>query len=322
MNSITGEEYRPPVLFRNAHLSTMAPALMRRVREISYTRQTIETPDDDFLDLDIYSKQQKKAVILLHGLEGSSNSAYMLGMARALTTCGLDVIAMNQRGCSDRMNRLPSAYHSGKSDDLNLVVDHFSKTCDQLFIAGFSLGGNIALKWAGEYGVHHTRTVKAVAAVSVPCDLAASGERLSHWRNRHYLVRFLRQLKGKVAGKITGFPDMDLTLQQLARVRTFRDFDDLYTAPFHGFRDAADYYRRCSAQVFIPAINIPTLLINALNDPFLTESCHAREACAANPMVRLLTPEFGGHVGFASNTAMTKTFWHEQQVCAFFSGIR
>lgn len=314
-------EYRPPLLFRNAHLSTIASALVRRVREISYMRQSIETPDGDFLDLDICSRQQKKAVILLHGLEGSSNSAYMRGMTQALTAQGMDVIAMNQRGCSGRMNHLPSAYHSGKTDDLDLVVKHFSAHYEQLFVTGFSLGGNIALKWAGEYGMNHMAAVKAVAAISVPCDLAASGDRLGLWHNRHYLMRFLSQLKGKVAYKIARFPGMGITARQLDRVRTFRDFDDLYTAPFHGFRDAADYYQKCSAKVFIPAIHIPTLLINALNDPFLTESCHAREVCAANPMVQLLTPEFGGHVGFASDIAMTKEFWHEKQVYTFFSGV-
>jgi len=311
------EEYQAPVLLRNAHLGTIAPSLLRRPKAVPYTRLTLDTADGDFLDIDTLTLGHRQAAILLHGLEGSSRSTYIIGMAHVLAAMNTDVIALNQRSCSGRMNRLPGSYHSGKTDDLDFVVNHFAPLYDHIFVIGFSLGGNIALKWAGEYASTHPHNVRAVAAISVPCDLSASSDQLARWQNRIYLHRFLRQLVRKVKLKMAQFPMAGIDKRQLASVSTFRDFDNLYTAPYHGFHDAEDYYRQCSARSFIPRIAVPTLVINALNDPFLTESCHAREECAANPRVRLLTPAFGGHVGFASTATLREPFWHELRISEF-----
>ncbi len=279
------------------------------------------TDDEDFLDLDVWQQSSESCALLLHGLEGSSDSTYIRGMAQCLFEAGADIVAMNQRGCGGRPNQRFESYHSGRSDDLDLVIQHLRKTYQRISVIGFSLGGNITLKYAGEKGSNTPSEIAAFIAVSTPCDLMASCQKLNQRDNWIYKTRFLNQLIQKVREKNQLFPEQAIPEARIRKVKTIQDFDDLYTAPGNGFKDAADYYAQCSSKQFVPAIQTPTLIITAENDPFLTPECIPREEAAANPHVQLLAPELGGHVGFATDWRMKQPFWHEERSLDFLRQI-
>jgi predicted alpha/beta-fold hydrolase len=272
-------------------------------------RERIETPDDDFLDIDWYHTNSNRCVIVSHGLEGNSTRAYVTGMARAFLSAGINVAAWNYRGCSGEMNRQRRFYHSGATDDLGTVVDHVAEKFDEIFLVGFSLGGNITLKYLGEPNVH--RAIKKTITFSVPIDLYNSCLEISKPHNWIYSERFLRSLKKKVREKAAVRNDINIDL--LDRIKTLKEFDDHFTGPLHGFRDAIDYYTKCSAIHFIKNIQVPTLLVSALNDPFLSPECYPTEKHAN------LTTEFtkrGGHVGFALFD-QNGLYWSEIRALSF-----
>jgi predicted alpha/beta-fold hydrolase len=311
-------DYRPPLLFKSAHLQTIYPTVLRRVPLITDERERIDTADGDFLDLD-WARQQRspKLAVLTHGLEGRARAHYTQGMAGVLRRAGWNVLAWNFRGCSGEPNRRVKSYHSGATDELQTVLDHVFATTNyrEVALIGFSLGGNLTLKYLGDQGDTVDPRVCGAAALSVPCDLAASSKRLEHWQNRIYMARFMRSLRLKVREKATRFPGQ-LNLEGLENMRTFAQFDDRYTAPIHGFKDAGDYWTRCSCRPVLDQITVPSLLINALDDPFLTPECFPFEAAASNPRLTLETPGHGGHLGFvAFNKA--GDYWSEQRVVAF-----
>lgn len=314
--------YRPPLLHRNAHFSTIIPNRLRPVAFTGFVRQRIETEDDDFFLVDFHYQGANSVAILAHGLEGSSQSTYMLGMARHLNALGMDIAAMNHRSCGGNPNQLASSYHSGKTDDLHLLVSRLSQRYEHVYMIGFSLGGSMVLKLAGEWGSDAPRSVRAVIGVSVPCDLAGSAKRLQHWQNRIYLTRFLRQLKRKALQKAKQFPEAMLDEPAIRSASSFQAFDDAYTAPIHGFGTAERYYAECSSKRFLASIEVPTLIINAENDSFLSRECFPREEVAKNPYVEMLTPTHGGHVGFALDHAMRQPFWHELRVADFIAATR
>lgn len=314
--------YRPPLPHRSAHFSTIVPSRLRAVASLPFIRQQIETPDGDFFEVDFHQRGSESVAILLHGLEGSSSSTYMRGMAKHLDGIGMDIAAMNHRSCSGAVNRLASSYHSGKTDDLDLLIKHLSGRYANAYVIGFSLGGNMAVKLAGEWGQDAPKAVKAVIGVSVPCDLAGSAEQLQRWENRIYLSRFLRQLKHKALQKAQQFPDAGLDEEAIHSSTSFEAFDDTYTAPVHGFGTAERYYAECSSTRFISSIQLPTLIINAENDSFLSDECYPFNEVEQNPMVNMLTPKYGGHVGFALDLAMRKPFWHELRVAEFIASTR
>ena len=220
----------------------------------------------------------------------------------------------SSRCCSGRPNNTPGAYHSGFTADLRQLIQTTDQHA-QVIVIGFSLGGNITLKCAGEGGLPDR--VKAMIGVSVPIHLASSSKELGRWHNWVYIARFLRQLKRKALAKAERFPKVGLDPFAIRASRTFQDFDDAYTAPVHGFKDAADYYERSSARRFLASIEVPSLLINALNDSFLGAECYVDPGVQVSPQLRVLTPAFGGHVGFANDVLMRREFWHEQQVMEF-----
>lgn len=317
-------EYRPPLLLRNQHFNTIYPALFRKVTGVSYQRERLDTPDGDFLDLDWSRTGGDTLLVAVHGLEGDSNSQYIRGLALAANTKGWDAVALNLRNCSGEPNRLYTSYHSGKSDDLDLLIDHLNTQFQyrNIVLAGFSLGGNISLKFAGEQSDRLQGRVRAVAAISVPTNLKASALHLRRYSNRVYLRRFLKSLKRKAIEKLRLFPEeATYTLQDLQRARNFTDYDNLYTAPAHGFRDADDYWSQCSSEQFIPDISVPTLIINAQDDPFLPEACYPHAQANGNPHVTLLAPRYGGHVGFATNHRLKGTFWQEMRMVEFFERV-
>jgi predicted alpha/beta-fold hydrolase len=312
------ENYLPPFFLFTPHLETIFPALLRRVLLTPYTRERITTPDDDFLDLDwLCHKEAREVVIISHGLEGNSQRPYIKGMAKALHTAGYDVLAWNFRGCSEEMNRQLRFYHSGATDDLHTVIEHVAgtKKYSAIFLVGFSLGGNVTLKYLGERNTE-SRISKAVV-FSVPMDLKTSCEKISSPSNRIYSSRFLRSLKNKILIKARQKHELDVSL--LAGIRTLLEFDDRYTAPLHGFKSAIDYYERSSAIRFVNDIRTPTLIINTLNDPFLSEECFPTSMLANHKFVRLQILARGGHVGF---TQFNKNglYWSEQRALEFISG--
>lgn len=317
MPIIRSSTYRPPPLMANGHLQTILPSLLRRVRDVAYQRERMTTPDDDFIDLDWSRNGSRHLALLCHGLEGSSRAPYMQGMVRALNQAGWDAVAYNYRGCSGEINRQLRAYHSGATDDLAIVHDHINRTqtYHSIGFVGFSLGGNLVLKYLGENGLSLAPGRHWAAAMSVPCDLKASARQLERAVNQVYNWRFLRTLIPKARWKARRYPGRIDTLR-LKTVTSLKAFDDLYTAPVHGFRDAEDYWQRCSARKFLDHIRIPTLLINALNDPFLDRPCFPYDAARRNNMLFLETPRSGGHVGFLPYS-LHGPFWHETRVVQF-----
>jgi len=297
------------------HIETIFPALLRKVKEIKYQPERISTPDEDFLDLNWVKNQSKRLVILCHGLEGNSNRSYILGMGSAFYNSGYDVLAWNYRGCGDTMNLKPRFYHSGETDDLLTVVEYASRLkYESISLVGFSLGGNMVLKLLGEHSASASFITRAVA-ISVPLDLDSSCTVISKNENWAYSFRFLRSLKQKVRNKSR---QMDLpNLDKLEQIQTIREFDNWITGPLHGFQDAADYYKQCSSIHFLPNIRTPTLIINARNDPFLSEKCYPTDINAA--YIKYLYPEHGGHVGFALFNK-NRLYWSEIMALKFISG--
>jgi predicted alpha/beta-fold hydrolase len=318
--------YRPPRWLRSGHLQTVLPTLFRRVGGVAYRRERIETPDGDFLDLDWAEAGggARRLVVISHGLEGSSDRAYVRGMAWAFLRRGWDALAWNARGCSGEPNRLFRSYHSGATEDLDAVVQHaLARPCggpyEAVGLVGFSLGGNVTMKYLGERGDAVDPRVVGSVAFSVPCDLASSAARLAQRENTAYLRRFMWSLSDKLEAKRARFPDQFGDMDP-GRMRTFADFDGAYTAPAHGFADAEDYWRRASSRPFLPGIRRPTLLVNALDDPFLTPACFPEAEARANPHVHLLTPRWGGHVGFMHERPGGR-YWSEDVATVFLEAV-
>lgn len=274
----------------------------------------MELMDGDFVDLDWLRGGKGRLVILSHGLEGSSEAVYIRKVARVLLARGWDVMAWSYRGCGGEVNRLKRSYHSGESDDLRQVVAHAAGGYDGVALVGFSLGGNISLKYLGEAEPHSK--VKAAVAISAPVDLAASARVLDQRRgNRIYLKRFLKSLIAKIEAKALKFPGEFDTLG-LRDIRSFQEFDDRYTAPLHGFADAAEYWAKSSSLQFLHKIKVPTLLVNARNDPFLSDESFPVEVAEGSRWLHLEAPASGGHVGFVDRRVGTR--WMGQRVVEFF----
>ncbi len=310
----------PPFWLRNAHLQTVWPTVFRRVNIAAPEKERILTPDDDFLDLDWYRGGNSRLLVLSHGLEGSSRRPYILGLARAARAAGWDVLAWNFRSCSGELNRQPRFYHSGAWEDLDLVVRHgLEQGYARVVLGGFSIGGNLTLVYLGQHAKHLPKELAGAVVFSVPCDLAGSAERLARPANRLYMRRFLRELGNKMRRKHARFPEV-FNLDGLDEIRNFQEFDDRYTAPLHGFQNAGDYWRRCSSAGCIEPINLPALIINARDDPFLSERCYPKDAVDANPRVTLETPRHGGHLGFVSRPT-DGVYWSEERALAFLEEI-
>lgn len=308
--------YKPSKLLFNAHLETIFPALLRRVKFAPYQRERISTPDDDFLDLDWAKQGSSKLVIISHGLEGNSSKPYIRGMAKAFHSNGYDILAWNFRGCSGEINKKLRFYHSGATDDLQTVIDH-AKTLgyNEIYLIGFSLGGNVTLKYLGEQSSKVSSLIKKAVAISVPLNLHSSCLKISEPDNAIYSNRFLRNLKKKVRKKSALMPDK-ISTTGLNKIKTLTDFDDTYTAPIHGFKNAIDYYTMCSSLYFLNDIKVPSLVLNALNDPFLAPDCHPVEEYKEHKFVTVEAPYHGGHVGF-SQPSKHKLYWSEIRALSF-----
>lgn len=310
--------FKPPFLLRNGHVQTILPVVFPRRSRVIYERERLELEDGDFIDLDWSRSDRERLAILLHGLEGCTDNGYIVGMAAALNAAGWDVLAWNFRGCSGELNRLPRFYHSGETGDLTAVIQRAATSYSKIVPVGFSLGGNVVLKYLGEAKPHPA--VAGGVAISTPVNLAESARALDQRRiNGIYLHRFLATLIAKVEAKALKFPE-SFDLDGIRKMRSFQEFDDRYTARLHGFRDAEDYWRQSSSRQFLRGISVPTLLLNAKNDPFLTPESFPFEEAERSESLFFEASDSGGHVGFL-DFAKGMTPWHEARVVRFLQTI-
>ena len=311
MPLIDCSQYRPPFPFTNGHIATIYPALNRKIVRPDFIRERIHTVDKDFLDIDTLSKpNNKKVAFLFHGLEGNTDSQYMKAAASLLYKNNYDVIATNFRGCSGVPNNKINTYHSGFTDDVRFIIESYAGAYDECAIIGYSLGGNVSLKYLGEAPSQVHASVKTVIAVSVPIDLSAGSQQLKKKVNYFYAQNFLKTLNEKMREKDRQFPNqIDISL--LDKVKTIWDFDEYFSAPLNGFDGAEDYYSKANSLQFLPEIKIPAHLVSSLDDPFLSESCFPFAEAKKNKNIFLHAPKYGGHVGFYERG---KTYWIESKI--------
>ncbi|MFN8353255.1 MAG: alpha/beta fold hydrolase [Spirosomataceae bacterium] len=332
MPLIEQSTYRPPRWLKNKqHLQTIIPSAFRKVSGVDYVRERLELPDGDFLDLDwsfaantILPKPPDSArplVILSHGLEGSSERTYMLGMVRTFNQKGYDALAWNLRGCSGEPNRLERFYHHGATDDLKAVIDYVLALgrYHEIVLVGFSLGGNLVLKYLGEQAESTPNAIKKAVAMSAPCDLLSSAPLLSNGlMSRFYARRFKNKLLAKVKAKAQKGIISAEKANRLLAINSLEELTETYVAPLHGFVDAEDYYIKNSSMYYLENIRVPTLLFNASNDPMLSEGCSPTSTCRQSSYVFLeVTPE-GGHCGFLPDKLMDGwMYWSEWRTLQF-----
>ena len=320
--------FEPAWWLPGPHAQTVAGRFLRPTRGVRYRRERIDTPDGDFIDLDWASVTGPRApaddaplALVVHGLEGSAQSAYVLETCRALWERGIRSVALNFRSCGGEPNRLPRFYHAGDTGDIGFVLDLLVERHPGVPLAavGFSLGANVLLKYLGERGT--SARVRAAAAISIPFDLSAGADKLSaSVAGRMYTGIFIRSLQAKYRQKgrlMEGACDE----RRAFSARGFREFDDAVTARLHGFRDVDDYYGSSSSGQFLPRVRVPTLLVHAEDDPFVPGGAIRRDAIAANPwLVPAITPH-GGHVGFIAGPPWRPRFWAEAEAARFIAEV-
>jgi predicted alpha/beta-fold hydrolase len=308
-------DYKPPLWLRNGHVQSVWPSLFRKVSLAEPVRESLPTEDDDELHLDWYRQGNDRLAVLSHGLEGHSQRPYMQGLARALLNDGWDVLAWNFRSCGGVMNHQPRFYHSGATGDLDRVVQHgLAQGYGKVMLSGFSMGGNLTLLYLGQQSEQVDSRICGAVTYSVPCDLAGSADTLARPSRRIYMQRFLRDLHVKMEEKSKRFPGL-IDVAGFENIRSFHEFDDRYTAPLHGFRDARDYWANCSALWTLKDIRVPALMVNAADDPFLSLRCFPESRAQLGAYVRLEAPCWGGHVGFVEHV-QDGYYWSERRAVA------
>jgi len=317
MPLINKSNYHAPLFLQNGHIQSIYPTLFRKFDTCFYERERIFTPDDDFLDIDWSRTGSNKLAIISHGLEGNSHRNYVVGMVKMLNRNGWDALAWNYRSCSGEMNRRLRFYNSGTIDDLEVVIEHASKieSYKEIVLIGFSMGGNLSLLYLGNKGSRVDSKIGRSVVFSVPCDLKASTRELAKFKNRIYMGRFLKTLHQKIRTKMKLMPGQ-INDDNYHLIKNFKDYDDRYTAPLHGFNNAEDYWSKCSSNRFIPEIKIPTLIVNACNDPFIADGCYPVNETSDSKCVYLETPRSGGHVGFMQ-FKRDKSYWSEERTIEF-----
>ena len=323
--------FQTPRWLRHPHAQTLYAALLAPVGRPLWQRASWTTPDDDFIHVDyLPGTPGAPLLVIFHGLEGSTDSRYSRALALAAQARGWSVCAPNFRSCSGIMNRAPRLYHAGDSAEIDWIlkrawtlgsdptlVGSDPKVQRPMFAVGVSLGGNMLLKWLGEQGASAKQILGAAAAVAAPLDLAAVGENLSLGFNRVYTHHFLTTLKQKARAKFAQHPHL-FDLQRTLASRTMRDFDDHFMGPLHGFRDAEDYWVRASSRQFLSLIQVPTLLLNAQDDPFMPAGVLPNDRQCATAVRRDFSAQ-GGHVGFVSGDFPGHLNWMPQRVLDFLA---
>ena len=322
---VIDSEFKPLRKYRNAYIQTILPTLFRKVETVNYTRQRIATVDGDFIDLDwsLAAEDRRTAdslAVICHGLEGSSDRAYMLGMVKAFNARGIDAVAYNYRGCSGEMNLSRKFYSAGATGDLQEVLDTINsqRYYQTIYLVGFSLGGNLVLKYGGEKGKDTHPAIKGIAAISAPCDLHSSSLELLKAKNYMISLRFLIMLRKKLIEKSNLYPELKRIDPKA--IKDLKQFDDQVTAPLAGYIDAEDYWYKASCIRELEQIIIPTLIINAADDPILGLECYPYQEARDNEFIHLEVPARGGHVGFMHRPNQTE-YWHETKTVEFLAKI-
>ena len=319
--------FKPAFCLKSAHLQTLFAALFRRQSLPDVEIETFEFDDGDFTECYWHHRpgpgSKKPIVVLFHGLQGSFHSPYIQGIMHALYKAGYSSVLMHFRGCSGRENRLPRSYHSGDTADALAWLKHLKTQYpgSPLYAAGYSLGGNMLLKLLGEQG--SDSPLEAAVSISAPLQLEISAKRMEKGFSRLYQNYLLRDLKRALERKYDSHPISELIgleREAIGKLDTFCAFDDAYTAPIHGFSSADEYYRRSSARQFLKYIEIPTLIIQALDDPFMTEEV-LPDASELSDRVALEVYRHGGHVGFVSGNLIDPKYWLEDRIVEFFDNI-
>ena len=324
MSHLDTQAYRAPIWLPGGHLQTIYASLFIRAPSVDYRRERLELPDGDFLDFDwVDGLAGAPVVVLFHGLEGSANSHYARKLMATARARGWHGAVAHFRGCSGEDNRLPRAYFAGDSEDIESILRHVKSrhASAPVYAVGVSLGGNALLKWLGEQQESAHNLVECAAGVSAPVDLTAAGNALDRGFNRRvYTARFLATLKKKALRKAQQFAGM-LDAKAISAATTFREFDTLVTARLHGFRDADDYWFKVSSKPLLKSITVPTLIINARNDPFLPATA-LPEAADISPAITLEQPATGGHVSFPSGPFPGNLDWLSQRLMQHFDTQR
>lgn len=311
--------FEPHFFFRNKHFNTLYRYLFSK-EKIQYRRVRISTPDSDFIDLDFSTSNAQNIVIGVHGLEGSSASAYIQSLGIYARKKGYDFVAVNLRGCSGENNQKLYSYHSGKTEDIVTVLQFIRSaySYENYYLVGYSLGANLVLKFMGEFATTHAQWIKACVGVSVPCDLKATALTLDAPKNWLYRKGFLMTLKRKALQKVKAFPQSGITIDSIKKIASLVSYDQYFTAPANGFASAFDYYKKSGCKQFLSKIQGPVLLITALDDPFFNEKCYPYAEASNNKQVSLLFPKYGGHVGFYEGFSKKKQNWLERVIFTFF----
>ena len=315
---ILKSNFSPTLPFKNGHFNTMyRPLFMKAVG--TYTRKRVTTWDADFIDLDFTTVGSKTIVLLIHGLEGSSNSHYMVSASQMLNNNGFDAVCMNLRGCSGEDNLLLQTYHSGKTDDIKFIIEYLIENYQykNIAIVGFSLGGNMTLKYLGEFANELPTQVKGGVAVSVPIDLTSAQAEMNKLKNKIYMQEFMRTMKIKLLQKKEKFPDFKLDKKLLYKATKFRHIEKQFTVPVFGFKSSEDYWTKASCKPYISKIKTTALLINAKDDSFLSKECYPFKEAENSNNFYFMQPDYGGHVGFISSFNVAENSWLEQQVVQF-----
>jgi uncharacterized protein len=318
--------FHPARWLPGAHAQTIAGKYVRPKTGVAYRRERVDTPDGDFLDLDFATVEggpelapDTPLLVLVHGLEGSAQSGYVLETCRAAYEHGMRAVAMNFRSCSGELNRARRFYHAGETSDLAFVLDLLASRypAASLGAVGFSLGANVLLKYLGERG--DSSRARAAAAVSIPFDLGSGSEKLSRsFLGRAYMGIFIRSLQRKFNEKRPLIGDA-VDAGAVLRARTLRDFDDAATARLHGFHDVDHYYGSQSSKNYLHGIRVPTLLVHALDDPFVDENAIPYDAIEANPHLVPVFTDAGGHVAFVTGPPWAPRFWAEREAARFLA---
>ena len=321
MPLIQASAYRAKGVFQNAHINTIYPSLFRRIPSIYNRRERLYTPDDDFLDVDWVEKGNKRLVIALHGLEGSSQNHYVVWMLKYFSDRGWDGLGVNFRSCSGEMNKTVRSYNMGETEDIHFVIKEIlsRNRYDQIILVGFSLGGNVCLNYFGREPDRIPEEMVGGLAFSVPCHLTTASRVMNHWSNKVYLYRFLISLNQKAEQKSKSFPNEFEWSKPYPM--SFDTFDERYTAPVHGYNSAVHYWDASSSSHHFDKIERPVLLINAIDDPFLSKECFPKSLAKKHPHFYLEMPKHGGHIGFVGPTTADRSFWTEQRAFSFVQEV-
>lgn len=302
---------RPPFYYLNGHWETILPSMFRKIKGVHYKRETIDTPDDDFLNIDWLKVNHSKLLVISHGLEGGSDRHYAMGLAKLFHQNGWDVAAWNNRSCNGPINKQKILYHHAATYDLRTVINHIMAhhQYDEIAMVGISMGGGQTLRYLGEHHEYPVpEVIKRAVVISAPVSLIESAKTLVRKENKVYEQRFLKKLKHKIRAKAEQFPEIDI--EGLDEMDTLKAFDDKYSGPLHGFKDAKEFYAFCDPFPFVKKIDREVLILNALNDPLLVGKCFPYELAEASANIFLETPKRGGHVGFAR---LGKEFTYAEQ---------